>query len=436
MLPVAGVVSFVLLGLVIVLVTVRPSGRAEVVVALPAALIVVIARLAPWSAVRHELRFLAPTLVFLAAVFVIAEVASAAGVFDAAGRLVGSMSGSSPRRLVLVVALAATVTTTVLSLDATAVLLTPVVLRVARSRRVDSDAALLTTAQLANGGSLLLPVSNLTNLIVFPLTGLSFAGFALRMALPLAAAVGVITAVLALRVRRGAPVVRDRLDAPETLAESSVDAASAPSTDAALDGFGRSVSAGLVALLVAFFVGSLVHIAPSAIAAAGAVVLAAAALFQRRTTATVLVRAASPGFIVFVGALGVVVTAAARHGLAHAVGNALPAGSGFGPLLGVAVVATILANAVNNLPATLLLLSALPAGAAAPLLAALIGVNVGPNLTYTGSLATLLWRKSVRAEAAEPSRRAFFTAAALTTPLALITAVCGLWIALRLFGPG
>jgi arsenical pump membrane protein len=428
---VAGIVSFVLLGLVVVLVTLRPSGRSEVVVALPAALVVVIARLAPWSAVRHELRFLAPTLAFLAAVFVIAEVAAAAGVFDAAGRVVGRMSGSSPRRLVLVVALAATVTTTVLSLDATAVLLTPVVLRVARSRRVDSDAALLTTAQLSNGGSLLLPVSNLTNLIVFPLTGLSFAGFALRMALPLAAAAGVITAVLALRVRRGASVVQDRLDAPAIRAEFAVDG----SSDTTLDGFGRSVSLGLVVLLVAFFVGSLVHVAPSAIAAGGAVVLGAAALVRRRTTPSILVRAASPGFIVFVGALGVVVTAATRHGLAHAVGNALPAGSGFASLLGVALVAAVLANAVNNLPATLVLLSALPAGAAAPLLAALIGVNVGPNLTYTGSLATLLWRKAVRAEAAEPSRRAFFTAAVLTTPLALVTAVCGLWIALRLFGP-
>jgi arsenical pump membrane protein len=88
---------------------------------------------------------------------------------------------------------------------------------------------------------------------------------------------------------------------------------------------------------------------------------------------------------------------------------------------------------VNNLPATLVLLSAIPAGAAAPLLAALIGVNVGPNLTYTGSLATLLWRKCVRAESAEPSRREFFTAALIATPMALLAAVGALWISLRLF---
>jgi arsenical pump membrane protein len=91
---------------------------------------------------------------------------------------------------------------------------------------------------------------------------------------------------------------------------------------------------------------------------------------------------------------------------------------------------------VNNLPATLMLLAALPAGPAAPLLAALVGLNVGPNLTYTGSLATLLWRKGVRAEAAEPSRRAFFTAAAIATPLAVVAAVGALWVGVRLFGPG
>jgi arsenical pump membrane protein len=420
-------VSFTLLGLVIVLVTVRPGGVSEVAVALPAALVVVIAGLAPWAAVRHELRFLAPTLVFLAAVFVIAEVAAVGGVFDAAGRVVGRMSGSTPRRLVLVVAVAATVTTTVLSLDATAVLLTPVVLRVARARRLDSEAALLTTAQLANGGSLLLPVSNLTNLIVFPLTGLTFAGFALRMALPLVAAVAVITAVLALRVSKPAAVV---VDGPRS--GSAVDADEP--ADATLDGFGRGVSLGLGALLVAFFLGSLVHVAPSAIAAGGAVVLGGAALARGRVAPLQLARASSPGFVVFVGALGVVVTAATHHGLGRTVGHALPAGTGFASLLGVAVVAALLANAVNNLPATLVLVSALPTGGAAPLLAALIGVNVGPNLTYTGSLATLLWRKSVRADDAEPSRRAFFTAAAIATPLALFAAVCALWLALRLVG--
>ncbi|HEX4491352.1 MAG TPA: SLC13 family permease [Acidimicrobiia bacterium] len=422
----AGAVSFLLLAALIAFVTLRPRGLPEVVVALPAAVIVVVARLAPWAAVRHELRFLAPTLVFLAAIFVIAEVASVAGVFDAAGAILARRSGGSARRLVLVVAVAATVTTTVLSLDATAVLLTPVVLRVARARHADLETPLLTTTQLANGGSLLLPVSNLTNLIVFPLTGLTFAGFAVRMAFPLAVAVGVITAVAVVRAGgpRGGRVVAG--GSTELRADAPVE----------LDGFGRAVACGLGVLLVAFFAGSLVHVAPSVIAAVGAVLFGTAAVAHRRTGVGALVRAAAPGFVVFVGALGVVVTAASRHGLSRIVGDVLPSGNGLAPLIGVALVAAVLANIVNNLPATLVLLGAIPSGAAAPLLAALVGLNVGPNLTYTGSLATLLWRKTVRAADAEPRRRAFFTAAALTTPLAVVAATAALWLSLRVLGGG
>ena len=75
----------------------------------------------------------------------------------------------------------------------------------------------------------------------------------------------------------------------------------------------------------------------------------------------------------------------------------LPHGDGLLPLLAMTGVAAVLANLVNNLPATLVLTSVIPGGATARLLAMLIGVNVGPNLTYTGSLATLLWRRVVRA---------------------------------------
>ena len=61
-------------------------------------------------------------------------------------------------------------------------------------------------------------------------------------------------------------------------------------------------------------------------------------------------------------------------------------------------------------------------------------MNVGPNLTYTGSLATLLWRRVVRREGVEPTRRAFFRLAALTTPAALVAATVGLWASLRVLG--
>ena len=100
-----------------------------------------------------------------------------------------------------------------------------------------------------------------------------------------------------------------------------------------------------------------------------------------------------------------VVDAAVGHGLGDAARDVLPSGDGLLALLAMAGLAALLANLVNNVPATLVLSSVVPAGHTGLLLAMLLGVNVGPNLTYTGSLATLLWRRVVRAAGVEPSRR-------------------------------
>jgi arsenical pump membrane protein len=136
-------------------------------------------------------------------------------------------------------------------------------------------------------------------------------------------------------------------------------------------------------------------------------------------------------FVVFVAALSLVVAAARADGLGDAVKHLVPDGDSYGALLGIALLAAVLANLVNNLPATLILLSAIPSGATAPLLALLVGVNIGPNVTYTGSLATLLWRREVRESGVEPPRRAFYRFAFLATPVALLLAVTALWLTLQ-----
>ena len=100
----------------------------------------------------------------------------------------------------------------------------------------------------------------------------------------------------------------------------------------------------------------------------------------------------------------------------------------------MALVAAVLANLVNNLPATLMMLPAVAGQGAGPVLAALIGVNVGPNLTYAGSLATLLWRRLLRHRAAEPELGEFLRLGALTVPPALIGGVLALWVGVRLTG--
>jgi arsenical pump membrane protein len=145
------------------------------------------------------------------------------------------------------------------------------------------------------------------------------------------------------------------------------------------------------------------------------------------------VRAAEPKFLLFVLGLGVVVAAASEHGLASAIDSLLPHGSGLPALLGVAAVSAVVANLVNNLPATLIVLPVAAVGGTGPVLAMLVGVNVGPNLTYVGSLATLLWRRIVHAHDHETDVAEFTRLGLLTVPAVLVASTAALWLALQLF---
>ena len=119
-----------------------------------------------------------------------------------------------------------------------------------------------------------------------------------------------------------------------------------------------------------------------------------------------------------------------EHGLAGVVRRAMPSGHGLAALLAVAFGAAVLANLVNNLPATLVLLPAASAAGPGVLLAVLIGVNVGPNLTYVGSLATLLWRRVLATRGAEPELGDFLRLGVAVVPVAILAAVLALWGAL------
>jgi arsenical pump membrane protein len=304
----------------------------------------------------------------------------------------------------------------VLSLDATVVLLTPVVFATAARMGVRSRPHVYACAHLSNTASLLLPVSNLTNLLAFTASGLSFTRFAALMALPWVVAIGA-----------------------EYLVMRRFFAADLPAADPTADD-GPEPELPLFALvtvactLAGFVVASAVGVEPAWAALAGALVMAGRALARRRVTPVAVVRAAAPGFLAFVLALGIVVRAVVDNGLADALRHALPGGSGLLALLAVAAVAAVLANLINNLPAVLVLVPlAAPAGAGA-VLAVLLGVNIGPNLTYAGSLATLLWRRVVQERDERVDVGEFTRLGLLTVPTALIPAVVALWASLQVIG--
>ena len=143
------------------------------------------------SGAGDALRALGPTVGFLAAMLLIADGCRREGLFDAMGAVMARGSAGSPQRLLAFVFVIAAAITAVLSLDATIVLLTPVVFATAARMRTSAKPQVYACAHLANSASLLLPVSDLTNLLAFHASGLSFVRFAELMVLPTIAAVGV-----------------------------------------------------------------------------------------------------------------------------------------------------------------------------------------------------------------------------------------------------
>ncbi len=342
-----------------------------------------------------------PILLFVVAVTIVAELASKAGLFDVvAARLARIARGRTVWLWVLVVALA-TVATAFLSLDTTAVLLTPVVVSMAVARKLDPLPFAFVTVVLANTASLVLPVSNLTNLLASealggghdPVAFLALLGPSAFIAI--AVSVVVLTAVFLRRLPKTYPA-----------------AASPTVSDPVLLCVSGVVTVALLPLLV-------VGLEPWMPALGAAVVLVAA--FAWRAPRALGIRLVPWSLLVFAGGLFLAVGALEALGIGRVTSVLAGTGDDLVSLWQVAGVGALAANGINNLPAYLALESV--AGSPARLAALLIGVNAGPIVTPWASLATLLWHDRLTAAGVEVKWGRFIVLGAVIAPLILILGV-------------
>jgi arsenical pump membrane protein len=409
---IAEAIAIAILVLSLVVAIARPLGLSEAVIAVPGAAIIVATGIVGAQDALDRLKEIGPTVGFLAGILVFGHLCAEAGVFDYLGGRAALLSKARPRRLLLLVVVLAAVVTAVLTLDATVVLLTPVVMTTVGRMQVAARPHAYACTHLANSGSLLLPVSNLTNLLAFAASGLSFGHFAALMALPWLLACG--CEWLALRVFF-------RTDLPATPGTTPDELREAP----------RYALAVLTVTVAGFVVTSSVDVNP-AWAALGGCLLLVPRMRRRDVQPRTLLAQASPGFCLFVLALAVIVLGVTEHGLGHVLDSIMPSGTNLLALLGAAFVAAAVANLVNNLPATLALVP-IVAGQPALVLAMLIGVNVGPNATYGGSLATLLWRRLLPADA-KPRAGQFHVLGVATVPVIMALTTVALWGGYELIG--
>lgn len=348
-----------------------------------------------------------PPFVLVAGLLLIGLVADGDGLFAAAG---SRLARAAPGSLVLfagAVALVSLVTAT-LNLDTSVAFLTPVLVHTARSRREGEPALLYGCLLLSNAGSLLLPGSNLTNLIVLGHLHLTGGQFAARMWLPWLAATAVTAAVVGVGERRSLrPVAAE----PEAGREPVI-------------------GIGLAAVLAATVLVIVVRTAALPVLAVG---LAAAALrmtvARRDGAATDDARAVRPPLNPHRAwqAVGVPVLAG-LFGAAVALGTLGRAWSGPSVLLShlsgwaAAAFAAAAAVVVNNLPAASMLAARTPTHP----FQVLIGLNLGPNLCVTGSLAWLLWLRSARDAGARPSLARASALGFVAVPLSIAAALAAL----------
>jgi len=397
-------------------VIVRPWRVPEAAWAVAGAVLLVLSGLLPWREAALAIGKGFDVYLFLAGMMLLSELARREGLFDFLAAHAVRLARGSPRRLFLLTYAIGTLVTVFMSNDATAVVLTPAVYAAARKARADTLPYLFACAFIANAASFVLPISNPANLVIFGRHMPPLAQWLAQFAVPSLLAIAVTFAVHSWLERRH---LRSRVDPGIDIPVLS--------RSGALTGYGIAFVA--IALLVASLLG--LALGPPTLLVTALV--AAIALCAKREAPWATLRHVSWGVLPLVAGLFVLVQGLQYTGVVPWLATLLQSGADASVpatawSAGVAI--ALACNLVNNLPMGLIAGSAVNAVPLDPLVrgAITIAVDLGPNLSVTGSLATILWLTAIRREGREISGWQFLRLGMLVMPTALLAALAGLWL--------
>jgi arsenical pump membrane protein len=395
-------------------VIVRPWNLPEFIWAVAGAVLLVLLNLLPWSEALTAAAKGTDVYLFLVGMMLLAEVARKEGLFDWLAAQAVRYSRGSAKRLFLIVYIVGTVVTVLLSNDATAVVLTPAVYAATRAAKVEPLPFLFICAFIANAASFVLPISNPANLVVFGAQMPPLLEWLRTFTLPSIAAI--LATYVALRWAQ-------RSELEVTVAEAEDISPLTIGGKLALIGIGLTA----IVLLAASALGRDLGL-PTFIA--GATVAALVLVTGRRSPLPVL-KDVSWSVLPLVAGLFILVEGLNRTGALPALARVLKDAATVSPqatswIAGIAV--ALASNLLNNLPmgliaATTSQAAQVPAHVTG---AILIGVDLGPNLSVTGSLATILWLIALRREGEQVDALRFLRLGLLVMPPALLLSLCAL----------
>jgi arsenical pump membrane protein len=390
----------------------RPYRLPEAIWAGGGAVALVAFGLLPSSDALNGMRKGIDVYLFLTGMMLIAELARREGLFDWLAALAVEHARGSPQRLFLLVYAVGTLVTTLLSNDATAIVLTPAVYAATRAAGATPLPYLFACAFIANAASFVLPISNPANLVVFGERMPHLTEWLRQFALPSIVSVVVTYFVLRLAQRRALNEERIERKVPKPY----------------LSDGGKLTAYGTGAIGVVLLGASALNLKLGLPTFICGVATTTAVLVMSRQSPWPVLKGISWGVLPLVAGLFVMVEALIRTGVIAKLSETLHsavAQSVTKATWSVGIITALADNVANNLPIGLIAGSTvannhLPASLAS---AMLIGVDLGPNLSVTGSLATILWLAALRREGIEVSAWRFLKLGLIVMPPALLSAL-------------